>query len=248
MIIANGKTIVLKDSANSGTVTSSGAIGQAVNNGTIKIESGNYVSTASTYAFWAGGKNQTGTIIVDNGEITAQEGAISAGKDSVIIVNNGVFNAKDNAVLASNGTAEYAGANITVNGGTFNGAIQTPGYTGCGVYFPNNGVLTINGGIFNIAGVCVAARAGEVYINGGDFYSSVDTAGWVGDKKTQLTPNGVFYDGAANYPGLADNAKLKITGGTFTNSTNTEVPAVKVTQPTNGISINVEPGDWSVAE
>ena len=37
---------------------------------------------------------------------------------------------------------------------------------------PNDGELIINGGEFNIDGVCVCARAGEVTINNGTFNST----------------------------------------------------------------------------
>lgn len=251
MIIADGCVVTLKDSAvnnGGGTVVSRSLVGKSVNSGTIKIESGNYSSTGD-YCFWAGGRNETGSVIVEDATITGQEGAVAAGKDSTIVVNGGLLTGRDNAVLASNGSAGYEGAQITVNDGEFVGEIQTSGYTGCGVYFPNDGVLTINGGTFNVAGVGIAARAGQVNINGGAFVSTVDTAGWVGDKKTQLSANGIYYDGAAKYPGLVNGAKLTITGGTFTNTADATIPAVKVTQPADaGFEITVEPGDWSIAE
>lgn len=247
MIIANGCTVTLKDSAGNGTVSSQGVIGSAINDGTIKIESGKFVSSADN-GFWAGGKNKTGHIIVDGGEITAQECAIGGGFESSIIVNDGTLTSLDNSVLGGNGSAGYEGLTMTINGGQFNGHIQSEGYTGCGIYAPNDGVVTVNGGTFEIDGVGIAARAGKVFINGGEFYSTVDTEGWVGDKKTKLSANGVYYDGAANYPGLKEGAELKITGGTFTNTTNTMIPAVKVTQSATGAQVTVDAGDWTVAE
>ena len=179
MIIANGCVVTLKDSAVNntyGTITSSQTIGRATNNGTIKIESGHYTCTANN-AFWAGGKNDIGHIIVEDGEITAQECAIGVGKDSSIIVEDGILTGLDNSVLGGNGSAGYEGATITVNGGQFNGHIQTAGYTGCGIYMPNDGIVTVNGGKFDIDGVGIAARAGQININGGEFISTVATEG-----------------------------------------------------------------------
>lgn len=112
---------------------------------------------------------------------------------------------------------------------------------------PNDGTVTINGGKFDIDGVGICARAGHININGGEFTSTVSSAGWVGDRKTQVSANGVYYDGAAKYPGLQEGASLTITGGTFVNTADAAIPAAVVTQPDNGIEIQVNTGDWSVA-
>ena len=248
MITANGCTVTLKDSAGNGTISSTGIIGRATNGGGFKIEGGNYATSGSQYSFWAGGQNDPGHLEIENGTFTAAEGVAAAGKDSTIVVHDGVFSAGDNAVLASNGSAGYEGAQITVNGGQFEGHIKSSGYTGCDIYFPNDGVLTINGGTFEADGVCIAARAGKVYIKGGQFISTVDTEGWVGDRKTKLSANGVYYDGQATYPGLQEGAELKITGGTFTNTADAAIPAAKITQSATGAQITVDTGDWTVAE
>ena len=243
MIISGENTVVtLKDSAGDGSYVTRGIIATVIDGATLNIESGYYESTGDN-AFWAGRKNATGTINVGTAaggpEIVAQEDCIAAGKDSTIVVNNGTFTSKDNAVLASNGSAGYEGAKITVNDGYFFGHIETNGYTGCGVYFPNDGELTINGGKWNIDGVGVCARAGKVNVKGGEFVSTVDTAGWVGDKKTQVPAYGVVFDGAAKYPGLAEGAQVNITGGTFTNTANADAAGVMVTQPDNGITVGL---------
>lgn len=247
MIIADGCVVTFKDGAGNGTITSAGIVGEAVNGGTIKVESGNFVSTGDD-VFWAGDQDNTGHVIIEGGELIAQEYCVGLGKDSSILVEDGVLTSLDNAVLAGNGLAGYEGGSITVEGGHFNGHIQTAGYTGCGVYLPNDGVVTINGGEFNVDGVCIAARAGQVNINGGTFVSTVDTEGWVGDKKTVLSANGVYYDAAADYPGLVEGASLTITGGTFENTADAAIPAVKVVQSETKAQVTVNPGDWTVAE
>lgn len=248
MITANGCVVTLKDSAGNGTVSATNTIGVATNGGTIKIENGTYVTTGSQYSFWAGGPNHTGHIEITDGTFNAAEGVVGAGKDSTVVINGGTFTAGDNAVLASNGSAGYEGSQITVNDGTFEGHIRSAGYTGCGIYAPNDGVVTVNGGTFTVDGVGIAARAGKVFINGGQFISTVDTEGWVGDRKTKLSANGVYYDGQATYPGLQEGAELKITGGTFTNTADGTIPGAKVTQSATGAQITVDTGNWTVAE
>lgn len=57
------------------------------------------------------------------------------------------------------------------------GKIQTSGYTGCGIYMPTNGNVEVNGGVFNIHGVGICARAGQVTVNSGDFISDTVDAG-----------------------------------------------------------------------
>lgn len=252
MLIKGADTVVtLKDSGSNGSYTTSGNIALVQDGATLKIESGTF-RTTSGVGFWAGGKDQTGNIVIgdENGgpTIIAQEFAIGAGKNSKVTINAGSLTAKDNAVVGDNGSAGYEGAEFVINGGTFKGEIQSNGYTGCGVYLANNGKLTINGGEFTVDGVGVCARAGEVEINGGSFVSTVTSEGWVGDRKTQVSANGVYYDGAAKYPGLAENAKVTINGGTFTNSADSTTPALKVVQPDNGITVAVNNNaNWTVA-
>ena len=169
-------TVTLKDSAGNGTWASNSTLGVAYGGATIKIESGNY-SSGDT-AFWAGGADETGNIIVNNGTITGQEFAIGVGKDSVATINNGKLIARDNAVVGGNGSqGKYENATININGGELEGHIQTAGYTGCGVYMPNSGTVNISGGKFTIDGVGVCARAGKINITGGEFISTVSTAG-----------------------------------------------------------------------
>lgn len=251
MITVKGqKTLILKDGGanGAGSIISAGTVVQAIEGATIKVESGKYKSTGAN-GFWAGSKTDTGHIIIDSAEVEAQECAVCFGKDSTVVINNGTFTTVDNSVVSGNGTAGAGGSTVTINGGQFNGNIQSTGWTGCGVYMPNDGSLTINGGEFNVDGVGVCARAGKVEIKGGTFNSTSTREGWVGDKKTAVPAHGVVYDGAANYPGLANGENsLNISGGTYINSADPAMAGVKVTQPTNGYVVTANPGDWTVAE
>ena len=220
MIVASGENVVV--TLKNGTIIGQRTIGMAQNGGTLKIESGTYNCGADT-GFWAGGNNVEGHLIfgTETGEdqpvVTAQEFCAAVGKNSSLVVNNGTFTSKDNGVFGGNGSATgYDGTEMTINNGTFNGEIKTAGYTGCGIYHPQNGKLTVNGGTFNINGVGICARAGQVEVNGGDFIITEHEAGWVGDKRTEISSNGIYYDGAANYPQLTEGAgSLTVSGGEF---------------------------------
>lgn len=244
MIIADGCVVTFKDGTvnelgGDGSIVSSGKIAKAVNGGTINIESGNYTSTGD-YCFWAGGRNETGHINISDGVITGQEGAAAAGKDSTLTVSGGTLTGNDNAVLASNGLEGYEGATINVEGGRFIGKIQTAGYTGCGIYFPNAGEVNVSGGEFDVDGVGICARAGKINVTGGTFKTNVTTEGWVGDKKTVISANALYYDGAANYPGLSlgtEENTYHFSGAEFTPVEGSELETVVVTQPTNGKTV-----------
>ena len=124
----------------------------------------------------------------------------------------------DNAVISGNGSARDGDPNqIIINGGTFNGKIQTSGYVACGIYAPWKDVITINGGEFNIEnGVGVLCRGGQVYINGGTFTTTDPNGelGKVGDSRVAVPCQTVYVDKASQYPDY-ENATIEISGGKF---------------------------------
>ena len=113
---------------------------------------------------------------------------------------------------------------LTVNGGTFNGAIKTSGYIAGGIYSPWKDVWTLNGGIFNVTNGCgICARAGHVTIGENVVFNVTGTtAGWVGDKKTSVPCAAIIYDESANYPGQDETSKITVNSAVIANSTVTE--------------------------
>lgn len=162
-----------------------------------------------------------GKVVLTDCDITAQEGAIGllAGTTgNKIEINGGVYIGLDNAVISGNGSARDGDPNqIIINGGTFNGKIQTSGYVACGIYAPWKDVITINGGEFNIEnGVGVLCRGGQVYINGGTFTTTDPNGelGKVGDSRVAVPCQTVYVDNASQYPDY-ENATIEISGGKF---------------------------------
>ena len=123
-------------------------------------EGGKIVSTSDCGICVSGGK-----LIFNSGAVEAQEMAILFIDAGFGAINSGTFTAKDNAVLGTNGSTGRGGNVINVNGGTFNGNIQTAGYVACGIYAPNDDTWNLNGGTFNITGGAgIVARAGKINI------------------------------------------------------------------------------------
>lgn len=103
-------------------------------------------------------------IIVNNANVTAQEHAVFGGSKGNIEINGGNFTSLDNAVVATHGSSVSA-CKITINGGTFNGKIETTDYIACGIYLANKDELVVNGGTFNIYNGCgILVRAGKATI------------------------------------------------------------------------------------
>jgi hypothetical protein len=166
---------------------------------------------------------------VGGGEVVAQECCVLATSNAKTTINSGTFTAKDNAVFMGNGTPGEGGCTWYIKGGTFNASIQSPGYTACGIYAPNDDTWNISGGTFNVTnGVGICQRAGTVKVTGGTFNVTGDgTLGKVGDSKV-VVPSGtaVVYDSKANYPEQKDTAKTTVTAGTF-NTAQSPVTQVK---------------------
>lgn len=174
---------------------------------------------------------------IDSVTITGQEGAIitSYAVGATITINDGTFTAIDNAVVSGNGKARTGGPNeITINNGTFNGGITTPGYVACGIYSPWQDKITVNNGTFNITGGAgIVARAGHVTVNGGTFNTTgnIDTKGYVGDSKNLVPCSALVFDSAAGYPAMDAQSTIKVSGGTF--KSDDGVPAITVIRPEN---------------
>lgn len=206
-VIDNAGTLTVTDSKGTGKIVSTGNVGIAVE------------SNSST--------------TIDSVTITGQEGAVITGYavGATITINDGTFTAIDNSVVSGNGTARSGNPNeITINGGTFNGGITTPGYVACGIYSPWQDKITVNNGTFNITGGAgIVARAGSVTVNGGTFNTTGNATGKVGDSRVVVPCSALVFDSAADYPAMDAQSTIKVSGGTFQSATGVE--AITVVRP-----------------
>ena len=177
---------------------------------------------------------------IEYANIQSQEGAVitSYSTGATIIIEDGVFSAADNSVVAGNGSDREGDANkITINGGTFNGKIQTSGCVACGIYAPWRDDITVNGGTFNIEkGAGIVARAGNVTVNGGEFNTTGNVTGRVGDSRVVVPCAALVFDSEANYPAMNDASKIEVKTGKF----KSDVAAVAVIKQESDASNRVE--------
>ncbi len=161
-----------------------------------------------------------GELEIKDATVEAQEAAIMAFTGSKLTINSGKYIAHDNFVIGTNGSTGKGGNIITINGGEFNGTIQSSGYIACGVYAANDDVWTINGGVFNIYnGAGVVCRAGQTTIGQNVeinvFNDGSISSGKVGDSTVQINTSAyIVQDFRSGYPGgtpsLVNNSKYSV--------------------------------------
>lgn len=151
--------------------------------------------------------DDTGSLMLESGTITAKTWGVSVWEDSSFVMNGGVVEATGEGSIGVAGNGSTTGATITMNGGTINSGEL-------GIYAPQmQGVTTINGGVINaLAGVEV--RAGALNIHGGTINVPANTAYTI-----SANGNGSTTTGAA--VAVAQHTTLQpinvnITGGVFT--------------------------------
>ena len=187
-------------------------------------KSGEIYSTANSGI----GLGSDSTTVIQYAQVKGQEGAIGGYENTngaKVEIEDGVFTGIDNAVVILNGSKREGEANeITINGGTFNGGIQSDGYVACGIYAPWQDEITVNDGTFNITGGAgIVARAGQVTVNGGEFNTTgdADAVGKVGDSRVVVPCAAIVFDSDAGYPGMTDDSKITVSGGSFTSAVDT---------------------------
>lgn len=230
VVIPAGKTVTLDLNGNKIQAPTDGRYDAIDNGGTLTIKdskkTGEIVSTRNIGIGVYANSNTT----IDYAKVTGQEGAVGGFKTTVgatVTINDGEFKGIDNAVVIFNGTKRTGASNeITINGGTFTGTIQSDGYVACGIYAPWNDNITVNGGIFNITGGAgIVARAGNITVNGGEFHTTGSAVGKVGDSRVVIPCSPLVFDSEANYPALTADSKITVTGGKF--SSDADIVAVK---------------------
>ena len=207
-LYANGGELVISN----GNVASSASDAIVIRNGgSVTIDGANITST-SRNAISA----KEGNIIVNSGNIQSQEAGLLGLKDSTITINGGTITGIDNCPMMGNGSPagsqnDGTNMNVIMNGGTLIAHIQSAGYTACGVYVPNSGSFTMNGGEIISDGCGICQRGGTVNLNGGKITANgaADFVGKVGDSRVVVGSYAVVYDANSKYPDMA-NLELNI--------------------------------------
>lgn len=207
-LYANGGDLVVSN----GNVASSGSDAIAVRNGGSVTVDGADITSSRSNAISA----KEGSITVNSGNIQSQEAGLLGFKDSVITINGGTVTGIDNGPVMGNGSAagsanDGTNMNVVMNGGTLIAHIQSPGYIACGVYVPNTGSFTMNGGEIESDGAGIVMRGGQVNLNGGIIKAkgASGVKGKVGDSRIVVGPYAVVYDQTAHYPAV-DSMELNI--------------------------------------
>ncbi len=207
-------------------------------------------SIANQPVYWGEVTVNEGTVIenVQTGIMAAGpylvQGVVDVPSDmrqTKVTINGGVITASAYAV---SGNGAMLGTEIVVNGGT----LQADSDEGVGIYHPQAGVLTLNGGSIS-GGIGVQMCAGMLDIPS---TSTVEVTSTASDKRASKTEgDGGIIDGAAisfidrGYPGGAPAGS--ISGGTF-KAMNDGAPAAILDYAWDGAA---EPGeqasDWATA-
>ena len=166
-----------------------------------------------------------GSVTLNNVDITAQEGSVIVLDRADVNINGGTFTGIDNFPIAGNGSAGRGGANVTIDGATLVGHIQSAGYIACGVYWPNEGTLTIKNTTINSDGSGVVIRGGTVNIGENVVINATGATGVkgkVGDSRVVVGPYAIVYDANSKYPAM-NTMELNIAADVQLNGTDGDI-------------------------
>lgn len=207
VLFVDGGELTLKN----GTVdATSGDAVTVRNGGKLIIDGAELVSDGKN-----GASAREATIVMNSGSITSQEAGILGLKDSNIEINGGEITGIDNGPVMGNGSKsgqnQGTNMNVVMNGGKLIAHIQSSGYIACGVYVPNSGSFTMNGGEIISDGCGICQRGGTVNLLGGSIKANgaSEVLGKVGDSRIVVGPYAVVYDAQSKYPDAA-NMELHI--------------------------------------
>lgn len=191
-----------------GTIKSTKTAVMAQAGGTVTIEDATIVSTGGNGVSASGDGAE---LIIEGGDITAQEYGVNVIKGGSVVVNGGNITGVDNFAIGGNGSAGWDACDVTINGGHFEGHIESAGYIATVIYWPGAGTLTINGGEFISDGAGIVQRGGHVVLNGGEIYANGTSGvlGKAGDSKVTVGPYAVVFDKKAAYP-YSEDMSLEI--------------------------------------
>ena len=197
LLNVNGGEVVLKN----GEVESNGRPVVVSDGGTVTLDGAEVVSRTDV-AISATGENSE--VIINSGKVEAQESGVLVTSGATVVVNGGEIECTDNCPLQGNGTRGQGNVNMVMNGGKLIAHISSAGYIACGVYMPNDGSFTMNGGEIVSDGCGVCMRGGEVNLLGGSITANGATGvkGKVGDSRVVVGPYAVVYDAQSKYPAM----------------------------------------------
>lgn len=232
-IYVNGGEAVISN----GNVASSSSDAIVVHNGGSVTIDGADVTSSSRNAISAKEAN----IVVNSGNVTSQEAGLLGLKDSNITINGGTITGIDNGPVMGNGSAagsanDGTNMNVVMNGGKLIAHIKSAGYVACGVYVPNTGSFTMNGGEIESDGAGIVMRGGQVNLNGGVIKANGASGvkGKVGDSRIVVGPYAVVYDQTAHYPAV-DSMELNIGKDMVLNGTDGDISVLV----DDGITANI---------
>ena len=178
-----------------------------------------------------------GSVTLNNANITAQEGSVIVLDHADVNINGGTFTGIDNFPIAGNGSAGRGGANVTIDGATLVGHIQSAGYIACGVYWPNEGTLTIKNTTIDSDGAGVVIRGGTVNIGENVVINATGATGVkgkVGDSRVVVGPYAIVYDAHSKYPAM-NTMELNIAADTQLNGTDGDIDVMVI----DGVEPNI---------
>ena len=199
-----------------GTITNN-AVSKVViaNNGTVVINDGNFLATKN-------GTVDDCYIILNHGIMTIYDGFFKTSSEKSSLIDNGYYNFSSN----NQRTGYVEGVNhlkptLLINGGVFDGGINT-------VKNDDNGILTINNGLFRNTVQVSLQNWNEAVINGGIFETPTGndkTNVFVGSYSKETVGKLVINDGIFNAIHAFEISKkyptsnpIIVNGGTFNNT------------------------------
>ena len=195
LAIPEGKVISIDLGGNEMTLaTASNVPGIQVVGGSLSIENGTINATKRALQAY------------DGGSITAQESGVLVTSGARVELNDGTITGLDNGPIMGNGTRGQGDVEIVMNGGELIANIESAGYVAVGVYMPNSGTFTMNGGrIVANGGAGVVCRGGLTKILGGEIVTTAHPSlevGKVGDSRVVVPCSAVVYDKNSKYPAM----------------------------------------------
>lgn len=188
--------------------------------------------------------NNQGITLVDTAKatlndvtITSQESSVAVWDHGDVTINGGSFTGIDNFAISANGTAGRGGGHIVVDGATITGHIQSAGYIACGVYWPNEGELTIKNTTINSDGAGFVIRGGTVNIGENVVINATGATGVkgkVGDSRVVVGPYAIVYDAHSKYPAM-NTMELNIAADVQLNGTDGDIDVMVI----DGVEPNI---------